>query len=457
MFITDWVSQQRAGVRLKQGIPGDPGLPLLGHSLDFLYRPVATALRFEQQYGPVFRISIFGMPAVVMIGPEANELVLLDRERAFSNAQGWDFFIGQFFKRGIMLLDFDEHKFHRGIMQAAFKKTALQQYVDRMNPVIEATMQGWSTDRLRRDFKVLPHIKQLTLNIATEVFMGERLGPEADGINKAFVDCVLAGTALVRYPVPGGRWQRGLKARQTLERFFASRIAQRRAHPGPDLFSQLCLAEDEHGQRFTDEDVVNHMIFLMMAAHDTSTITLSAMMYYLAKYPEWQDKLREESRALVSATVNYDHLDRLTGIECAMKEALRLVPPVHGIPRRTVKAVTFRGVTIPQNTFVITSPYVTHHMEKLWPDAETFDPTRFSDPRQLAGQHRFQFVPFGGGAHKCIGLHFAELQIKTILHQLLLRYSWAVPQNYTMPINFTTLPNPADGLPVRLVAMQGCK
>ena len=369
-------------------------MPLLGHSLDFLYRPVETALRFEGKHGPVFWLSIFGMTAVVLVGPEANKLVLLDRDKAFSNSKGWDFFIGQFFKRGIMLLDFDEHKFHRGIMQAAFKKQALIKYVDRMNPVVEYDLGRWSYSKVRKNFKVLPAIKQLTLDIATEVFMGEKLGPEADDINKAFVDCVLAGTALIRYPVPGGRWSRGLKARKKLEQFFGSRVAERRRSPGPDLFSQLCLAEDENGQRFTDEDVVNHMIFLMMAAHDTSTLTMSAMFYYLAKNPQWQQKLREESLALGKPAVTYEDLDRLSGIEMVMKEALRLIPPVHGIPRRTVKDVEFNGHTIPAGTFTIISPFVTHHMEQHWPNAERFDPERFNAEARKE-QHPYQFIPFG--------------------------------------------------------------
>ena len=263
---------------------------------------------------------------------------------------------------------------------------------------------------------------------------------------------MLAGTALVRFPVPRGRWHRGLQARRRLEQFFGRRVASRRRQPGPDLFSQLCQAEDDRGQRFSDADVVNHMIFLMMAAHDTSTLTLCAMMYYLARHPHWQQRLREESRALGKTRLIFTDLEQLTGIGQVMREALRLMPPVHGIPRRTVKPVQFNGATIPAGTFVMISPYVTQHMARHWPAPERFDPERFA-PDRLPLPDPYQYIPFGGGAHKCIGLHFAELQIKTILHQILLRFEWSVPSHYRMPVNFTTLPKPADDLPVYLTAL----
>ena len=433
--------------QLKQDIPGENVLPLIGHSYAFLYDPLRTGLRFYAKHGPVYRISALGITSVSLTGPEANQFVLRNEQDAFSNSQGWDFFIGKFFRRGIMLLDFDEHRFHRGIMQAAFKKPVLVQYLGRMNPAIARGMEPWQTGR---DFHVLPHIKQLTLDIATDVFMGERLGPEADRVNKAFVDCVLAGTALVRYPVPGGRWWRGLKGRALLEEFFRKRIPEKRRNPGNDLFSRLCQAEDEHGSRFTDDDVISHMIFLMMAAHDTSTLTLSSIFYYLAKHPEWQDRLRAEALALGKPHLDHEDLARLELSGLVMKEAMRLIAPVHGIPRKTVKDVEFKGVRIPKGSYVVVSPLITHHLPDWWQRPEEFDPERFSEARAEHKRHPYQFIPFGGGAHMCIGLHFADIQVKAILHQVLQRYRWSVPEGYQMPINFTTLPSPADGLPVKL-------
>lgn len=445
MIASDIFKRDRS--RKTKPLPKDKGLPIIGHTIGFLTDPIGMGVKMYNKHGPAVNGGAFGLDSVFLSGPDANQFVLRNQDKAFSNCKGWEFFIGPFFKRGIMLLDFDEHRFHRGIMQAAFKKPVLIDYLKRMNPAIDQGIERWQTGA---DFHVLPHLKQLTLDIATDVFMGEKLGAEADRINQAFVDCVLAGTAVMRFPIPGGRWKRGLESRRILEEFFRSRIAVKRANPGDDLFSRLCLAEDENGTRFSDEDVVNHMIFLMMAAHDTSTITLSSIFYHLAKYPEWQEKVREEAQALNKDQLDHADLSQMEVMDRVMKESLRLLSPVHVIPRKTVKEVEFNGYTIPKDTYIIVSPIVTHHMEQWWQNPKRFDPDRFSAERNEHKQHPYQYVPFGGGAHMCIGLHFAEMQIKAILHQVILRYRWSVSAAYQMPVNFTSLPTPKDKLPVRL-------
>lgn len=450
MAVSTPLAQVPPGRDLKP-VPGDAGLPLIGYTLASMRDPIGTLRARYDRYGPVSWSSLFGLRMVQMLGPDANRFVLLNQGELFSNHDGWDYFIGRFFHRGIMLLDFDEHRWHRRIMQQAFSRDALNGYLQRMGPRIDAGVTGWPDGAM----KVLPTLKQLTLDLATDVFMGEELGPESRRINRAFIDTVRAGTALLRFPVPGLRWSKGLRGRRTLEALFRERIPARRAGRDTDLFSMLCHAVTEDGERFSDEDVVNHMIFLMMAAHDTTTITLSTLFYHLAKNPSWQERLREQSRALGKTTLEHDDLAKLEDIGLAMKEALRLCAPVPSLPRRTVKDVEYDGFHIPAGTFITVAPYFTHYMDEYWPDPERFDPERFSEARREDKIHPYAWVPFGGGAHKCIGLHFAELQVKAILHRVLLSYRWSVPAGYEMPVDTSSLPVPADGLPVTVERISG--
>jgi cytochrome P450 len=430
-----------------RSIPGDAGLPLLGYTFQSLHDPMGMLRERYARYGPVSWSRAFGMRVVHLLGPDAVGAVLVNRDKAFSSGQGWAPFIDRFFPRGLMLLDFAEHHHHRRIMQQAFTTDRLRGYLDQLHPAITGTLRQW---RPHDRFQLYPAFKQLTLDLATKVFMGAALDRDAARVNRAFVASVRAGTAYLRAPVPGGRWARGLHGRRVLEELLAAHLPAKRASGGEDLFSALCQAETDDGHRFTDADVVNHMIFLLMAAHDTSTITLSTMGYYLARHPDWQDRVRAESLALGTDTPGYGELDRLVAMDLVMKESLRLLAPVPSIPRAAVRDTEVLGYAVPAGSHVVVSPQFTHHLADYWPDPERFDPERFAADRREDKVHPHAWVPFGSGVHKCIGMYFGGMEVKAVLHQLVRRFRWSVEPGYRMPIDWKALPVPRDRLPVRL-------
>ena len=428
-------------------IPGEGGPPVIGYTFTFLKDPLGWGLERYAKLGPISWTKAFGSTILVLMGPDAVSSVLLNKDKAFSNGRGWEYFIGPFFRRGLMLLDFDEHLHHRRIMQEAFTNERLAGYLGGMNASIERGIAAWEP---RDGFLVLPALKQLTLDVATETFMGVELGETANRVNRAFIDTVRAGTSFVRFNLPGGRWAKGLRGRLVLEEFLTGYLREKREGDGDDLFTALCHVASEDGHSFSDEDIVNHMIFLLMAAHDTSTITTSTMSYYLAKFPAWQERAREESLALGTKALAFEDLDKLTTLDLVMRESLRLVSPVPALARRTVKDTEVLGHFVPAGTLTSAGIGFTHHMEEYWPDPERFDPERFAEHRREDKIHQHAWEPFGTGAHKCIGLRFGTIEIKAIMHQILQRFRWTVPDGYEMPIDTTSLPVPADGLPVQL-------
>ncbi len=427
-------------------LPGDAGLPFVHHSWDFVSGRLATSRARFDRYGPVSWMKALGKTWISAQGPDAVGEVLTNRDRVFDSGPGWGLVIGPFFRRGLMLLDGAEHHSHRRIMQEAFTSQRLAGYLDPMNDTIAAGVGGWPDAGMLAFY---PTIKQLTLDVATKTFMGAQTGDEADRLNTAFVDTVRAGTAFVRAPVPGLRWSKGLHGRALLEDYLRPRIAEKRAGDGADLFGALCHAQVEDDS-FTDADIVNHMIFLLMAAHDTSTITMTSMAYYLAKNPEWQDRCHEESLALGTEAVAYDDLDRLVALDLVMKESLRLVVPVPGVMRKTSAETALLGYRVPAGTYVAANLWGVHHFEEWWPDPERFDPGRFAADRREDKVHRHAFMPFGNGVHKCIGMYFGGMEITATMHQLLRRYRFSVPEGYEMPLDWSSLPRPKDGLPISL-------
>ena len=444
---THWSQSQPKGAL--DHIPGEKGLPILGSTLTLLADPIGFGNRMRAKYGNVFRNNAFGRTSVMLFGADANELVLFDRDKNFSSAQGWGSVLDLLFPRGLMLLDFDHHRADRRALSIAFKPGPMRHYADALNRGISDRVAQWAGHEMR----FYPAIKQLTLDLAADSFLGVPLGEEADAVNKAFVDMVAASVGVVRKPLPFTAMGRGVAGRKFLLDYFTKETLKRReTGGGQDMFSQFATATHEDGSLMPVDEVVDHMIFLMMAAHDTITSSATSLVWLLAKNPEWQDKLRAEALAVTGGAgrpVAYDDLGKLELTEMAFKEALRLIPPVPSLPRRAMRDFEFGGYRIPAGTGVGISPSAVHMDPAHWPDPQRFDPLRFT-PELSAKRHKYAWVPFGGGAHMCIGLHFAYMQIKVLMAQILTRYQIEITPGYAPQWQPWPIPKPKDGLTVTM-------
>ena len=433
-------------------IPGEDGWPILGTTLQVLADPSGYGHRMREKYGNVWRSRSFGNRQISLVGADANERVLFDREKIFSSEQGWGPVLDLLFPRGLMLMDFDHHRIDRRALSIAFKPEPMRHYADALNRGISAQVARWSGQQM----KFYPAIKKLTLDLAADSFLGVPLGPEADQINKAFVDMVAAAVGIVRKPLPFTAMGRGAAGRRFLVEWFTKETIHRREKGGgQDMFSQFATATREDGSLLPVDEVVDHMIFLMMAAHDTITSSATSLVWLLARNPEWQTKLRAEAQVVIGGAVTgcagrpvaYEDLGRLELTEMAFKESLRLIPPVPSTPRRAMKDFTFGGYRIPAGTQVGISAAMVHKMEEFWPDPERFDPLRFL-PAEVAKRHKYAWVPFGGGAHMCLGLHFAYMQVKILMAQILTRYTIEIAPGYDPEWQPWPIPKPKDGLMV---------
>ena len=354
-------------------IPGNEGLPLVGNTFRVLRDPQGFARRMRETYGPLYRNRALGRVVLNAADADLSREILLDRERCFSSEKGWGHTIGELFPRGLMLRDFDDHKRHRRIMQGAFGVRALQAYHRGVEVHSRASVEAWVA---QGSLEFYPAVKRALLEQAATVFLGIPLGERAQALSDAFVAMLAASIAVVRRPIPGTVWWRGLRGRQRLVRFLSDEIPARRAGEGEDLFSLLCRAQDEDGDRFDDGEIVDHMIFLLMAAHDTTTSGLTTLVQELACAPDWQDTLREECRAVVPAEgpLPFESLAELVQVDAAFREALRLNPPVRMLFRRTERPCRLAGHELPARTPVNVHVEPAQLDPAFWTDPERFDP-----------------------------------------------------------------------------------
>src|SRR3954463_13724047 len=277
-------------------IPGNEGWPFIGNTLAVLADPKGQVEKAAATYGPIYRSRLFGETIITLLGPEANELVLFDQARLFSSTHGWGPILGLLFPRGLMLLDFEEHRLHRRALSVAFKSGPMKSYLAALDTGIAARVKQWKAQP--GEMLVYPAMKQLTLDLAATSFLGAEIGPEVDEITRAFVDMVAAAVAPIRRPLPFTQMGRGVAGRKRIVAYFSEQIPIRRARGGDDLFSHLCQATHEDGALLSTQDIIDHMSFLMMAAHDTLTSSLTSFIGALAANPDWQQKLRDEVMAL---------------------------------------------------------------------------------------------------------------------------------------------------------------
>ncbi|MCA9524601.1 MAG: cytochrome P450 [Myxococcales bacterium] len=433
-----------------RGIPRDDGPPIVGHALWAFWDLLAALRRIEAQ-GPVVWTRAVGIEILALLGADALEFGFRNRDDALSSQKDWAHFIDHVFPGAIMTMDGAKHRQHRRIMQAAFTSDSLRAYLAQMTPAIARGLDGW-LGRRRRDrlFFAYPALKRLTLGIAAATFMGLDDPSQSTRLDRAFVDAVQASIAVLRLDLWPTTYWRGLRGREFLRQRFAEQLAAKRRTASDDLFSRLSRAESESGERFSDEEVVNHMIFLMMAAHDTSTSALTTILYLLAKHPRCQERLREQSGRFDRDELDADELNQLELHDRVLREALRLYPPLAVMPRMTQRATSFAGYLIPPGTLIGLAPLLVHHSPRLFSAPDEFDPDRFAPDRAEDQRHKYAWAPFGGGAHRCIGERFAAIEIKAVLHQLLRRYRWSVPSFYRMPYQLMPIARPLDGLPLQL-------
>ena len=181
--------------------------------------------------------------------------------------------------------DFDDHRMQRRLMQTAFKAESLHGYIDDMNSIIRSVQTEWPTEQ---PLLFYPAVKTLLLDIAAKVFLGTQLDQESDRINNAFIDLANGATSIVKKDWPGFLYHKGLKGRRVLEDFIQQRIEKKRCGDGTDMFSHFCREKNEAGEYFSEQEITDHMLFLLFAAHDTTTSALTMAIHLLAGHQAWR-------------------------------------------------------------------------------------------------------------------------------------------------------------------------
>ncbi len=424
-------------------IPALPSLPWLGAPWAMLSNPGAYLLQGYRQHGPVFRIRLFGMTMVVLIGPEANRLIMATQRERFSHALGYAF-VRKILGNGLLFQDGEEHRRNRTLMTPAFHQRGVQQYFAVMSECAAAHSARWAHEGRGRMYDRFRH---LTFEIMARLILGVSGRLEIERLSR-LNDRLAKGTvAFLRVAWAWTTYGKGLRARDALRDYLRSVIRARRDAEGTDALGLLMAARDESGDALSEDELLEQAVILMFAGHETTTSMLTSFVLALRDHPAVHQRLLDEQQRVVGdGELTLDHLKELRDLDLVLKEVERLWPPISLCQRGVTEAVELGGHVLPPGTLVIYSPWVTHRMPDVFRDPERFDPDRFAAPREEHRATPYSLVGFGGGPRLCIGQAFSQLEMKIVASLLLRRYRWEIDPGDPRLRYVPTL-HPRSGLP----------
>jgi cytochrome P450 len=437
--------------------PGPRGLPLLGSVIPWLRDQPRFLLETYRRYGDVVRFQFLGFRGAILHGAEANRYILID---AMDNFQ-----VGPVIERararwivgqGILFIDEPEHRQQRRLIMPSMHRRRIEGYQQAMREVTMQILNRWQPGV---DIDIASEMDDLALIIEGRTlfsmdFSGtERtLSDAVTVVTQTMNDAFRIAFAQLPFDVPGigyGRSVRGAiyRIRTILEEIIARH--EREQSDTGDIVSMLVAARDEDGNRLSVSQIMDHLLTLFVAGHETLANALTWACYLLAQHPQVTAKLLSELETqLGGQPPTPDALERLPYLEQVVKEVLRIYPPAASLSRIAREPFQWKGYTFHAGDIIMYSPYVTHRMPEHFAEPDVFRPERF-DPVSGERHAPGAFIPFGAGPRICLGAPFAMMELKTVLAMLVQRFRLHLIPNQRVEATVRTTLQPKYGLLMR--------
>jgi sterol 14-demethylase len=397
------------------------GLPFLGHLLELRRDPIGLMGRVRRECGEVGEMNLAGHRVVMVYGEKAQEAFFRAPDEQLDQAAAYPF-MTPIFGRGVVF-DATPEQRKQAMRNQSLRDAAMRGHAEVIAAETRRMIEPWG-DRGR--FDALDFFSELTIYTSSACLIGrefrEELSPDYVDIFKDLE----RGTDALAYvnpylPLPAFR-RRDRARRELVSRLRAIFARRETAGEKPkDLFQILHGLRDASGaRRYSDEQITGMFISMMFAGHHTTSVTASWALLDLLMNPDWLARIVAELDELYAdgREVSYQALREIPLLECALKETLRLHPPLIILMRKVMYDFHCDGFTIPAGRTVATSTAVSNRDPACFPDAECYEPSRYLPGREEDKQ-AFAWIPFGAGRHRCVGAAFAMMQLKAIFSILL--------------------------------------
>ena len=404
--------------------PPGPRGPALWQTLRWAWHPVSFLRACEQEFGDFFQVRLVGgRRYAVLANPEAVREVLAAHQTVGNHE------LRPFFgDHSLLLSSGDEHLHHRRVLSRVFGMKTRAEYGEDALELARHVLSGWQVGEARA---IYPHLQYITLRIILRALFGFRAGEALEQF------CQVLGRAMDRIngfilffsilqrdmgPLTPGRKVQQIKRELDAMLYAVIRERSESLSCGPPACAlDAMLAES--GTAFSLEQIRDQLVTLLFAGHEPTTSALASTLYWIKRAGDVEHRLEPEIEQFRSNPSVALVTDGLPYLDAVCREALRIHPVVAVIERVSSEPVELLGCTVPPGVRLSPCVYLLHHRADVFPEPERFRPERFLE--RTFEPH--EYIPFGGGTRRCIGMHFALIQIKAILAGLLSQVRFDIP------------------------------
>jgi cytochrome P450 len=457
--------QMTSKVEGLMSLPDGPKSPDIWQMLQWIARPFPFMRACSRRYGDRFAVTISRKvgPIVFCSNPEDLQVILTGDDSDLFDAPGElnavvEPLLGA---QSVIGLSGDRHRRMRRLLMPSFHGERMRSYGQLIGDTTDEVMREQVTGKA---FYVRKSMQKISLRVILRAVFGLNEGPryqQLEGLLGTMLDQMGNpwSVSFLYFPIlrqnfgPLSSWDSFVRNRGLIDQIIYDEIGARRKHPDAsrnDILTLLMSARDEGGAPLTDLELRDELMTLLVAGHETTATALTWALYWIHKLPDVRQKLLIELQALDDPSDPSD-LFRLPYLSAVCSETLRIYPVgMLTFPRVTKSQLELAGFRLEAGTIVVGCIYLTHHREDVYPDPDVFRPERFLERRYSP----FEYLPFGGGVRRCLGMAFAQFEMKLVIGGILSGFELALADTHSVsPVRRGLTSGPS---PFRMV-MKGSK
>ncbi|MEH1903366.1 MAG: cytochrome P450 [Nostoc sp.] len=409
-------------------LPDGPQIPRWLRMIKFISQPVKYVDDFAKIYGDTFTIRSRRSDnhLVYFSQPQALEQIFTADSSHFEvggGNMGLRFLLGD---RSFMLSDGDRHQRQRQLLTPPFHGERMGAYGQDICKITRQVSHEW---QIGKPFNIRESMQEITLRVILRVVFGLSEGQLFEELRRSLSDLlnfisspVMSSAFFFRFMQKDfGAWSPWgwiLQQRQKIDQLIYALLRERRAESEQnrqDILSLMMAARYDDGQGLSDEELHDELMTLLVAGHETTASALTWAFYWIDYLPEVREKLLQELNT-IGVNPDLSSVAKLLYLTAVCQETLRIYPiAMTAFPRIVKIPITIMGYELREGTGIVPSIYLAHHREEVYPQSKQFKPERFLE-RQYSP---YEYLPFGGGNRRCIGMAFAQYEMKIVLATVL--------------------------------------